>query len=433
MRLNSGERGHDIWPRALRLRPRSRGSYVPPMSNSIYDVAVVGSGAVGLALALAIQREAHVPARVALIAPPAPSGERLRTVALSPGSRALLERLGVWGALLGDAEPIREMVIYDGAPGDAVRLPQLRFEGEGGAALAEMVYADDLVSALSAAARAAGVTMIEGAVETLAPGPFIAALGLSDGREIRARLICAADGARSKLRGLAGMATSGWGTGQWGIVATLEHAQPHEGVAEQHFLPAGPFARLPLKGRRSSLVWNESAEEAQRLCQASEAEFLEALERRVAFDLGALRLVEGPRAFPLEFRFARSYVAARLALVGDAAHLVHPLAGQGLNLGFRDVAALAEAVVGQLRLGLDPGAREPLESYQRRRRFDSLTSGLGMDAMNRLFSNENAALRGARDLGLRIVDRAPSLKRRLIAEAAGGAPSAPSLTRGYGL
>ncbi len=399
-------------------------------SNTIFDVAVVGAGPVGLALALAIRREAHVPVRIALIAP-ATRAERLRTVALSPGSRALLERIGVWDRLAPEAQAIREMVIYDGAPGDAVRIPQLRFEGEPGSALAHMTYTDDLTAALRAGDE--GVEMIEGTVEAFEAGPFVAALRLDDGRELRARMVAAADGARSKLRGLAGVATSGWPTHQSGIVATVEHAHDHEGVAEQHFLPAGPFARLPLKGRRSSLVWNEAPQEAERLCAARPAEFLEALERRVPSTLGALNVVAGPRAFPLEFRFARAYVAARLALLGDAAHLVHPLAGQGLNLGFRDVAALAECVVERLRLGLDPGAREPLVEYQRRRRFDALTSGLGMDAMNRLFSNESGPLRMARDLGLRIVDRAAPLKRRLVAEAAGGGAGAARLTQGEGI
>jgi 2-octaprenyl-6-methoxyphenol hydroxylase len=413
-------------------RMRRGAQYQAMSSNNVFDVAVVGAGPVGLALALALQREAHVPVRVALIAPPAQAG-RLRTVALSPGSRALLERIGVWSAVDAEAQPIREMTIYDGAPGDSVRLPQLRFEGERGAALAHMVYADDLTAALVAAAAKAGVETIAGTVEAFEAGPFVAALKLDDGREFRARLVAAADGARSKRRGLAGVATTGWPTRQSGIVATLEHERDHEGVAEQHFLPAGPFARLPLKGRRSSLVWNEAPEEAERLCAAPEAEFLDALESKVPSTLGAMKVVAGPRAFPLEFRFARSYVATRLALVGDAAHLVHPLAGQGLNLGFRDVGALAEATVAQLRLGLDPGAREPLAEYQRRRRFDGLASGLGMDAMNRLFSNELAPLRFARDLGLRIVDRAAPLKRRLIAEAAGGGAGAPRLTQGWGL
>jgi len=399
-------------------------------SNNVFDVAVVGAGPVGLALAVSIRREAHVPVRIALIAPPA-RAERLRTVALSPGSRALLERIGAWERLAPEAQPIREMAIYDGVPGDAVRIPQLRFEGEPGAALAHMVYADDLTAALGAGAE--GVEAIEGTVETFEAGPFVAGLKLEDGREIRTRLVAAADGARSKLRGLAGVATTGWPTHQSGIVATLEHTHDHEGVAEQHFLPAGPFARLPLKGRRSSLVWNEAPLEAERLCAAREAEFLKALERRVPSTLGALKVVAGPRAFPLEFRFARTYVAARLALVGDAAHLVHPLAGQGLNLGFRDVAALAEVLVEQLRLGLDPGAREPLAEYQRRRRFDALTSGLGMDAMNRVFSNELGPLRFARDLGLRVVDRVAPLKRRLIGEAAGGGAGAPRLTQGWGI
>ena len=263
-----------------------------------------------------------------------------------------------------------------------------------------MAFSDDVIAALRAAATEAGVETLVGAVERFAAEPFVARLTLADGREIRARLVVAADGARSRLRGLADIATTGWSTGQSGIVATIAHAREHEGRAEQHFLPAGPFAMLPLKGRRSSIVWNEPPEEAERLCAGPPEAFIEALERRFSPRLGALSLVGEARAFPLEFRFARTYIAERLALIGDAAHLVHPLAGQGLNLGLRDVAALAEVLVERLRLGLDPGAREPLAEYQRRRRFDALTSGLGMDAMNRLFSNDVAALRFVRDLGL---------------------------------
>jgi len=405
---------------------------MPEAAFPVFDIAVVGAGATGLAMATAMAREAGVPVRVALIER-AGAGERLRAVALSPGSRALLERVGAWTALEAEAQPIVEMAIYDGRPDDAVRLAEMGFSHPRGAPLAHMAFADDVTAALRAAAEAAGVAFIAGTVEGFVVEPFVAALRLEDGRALRARLVVAADGARSKLRALADIATSGWSTGQSGIVATLAHERDHGGRAEQHFLPAGPFAMLPLKGRRSSIVWNEPPEEAERLCAAPTAEFIESLERRFSLRLGALRLIGEPRAFPLEFRFARAYAANRLALIGDAAHLVHPLAGQGLNLGLRDVAALAEVAVERLRLGLDPGEREPLAEYQRRRRFDALTSGLGMDAMNRLFSNDVAALRFVRDLGLRVVDRAGPLKRLLVAEAAGDRVGAPRLLKGLGL
>ena len=401
------------------------------MTFPVFDIAVVGAGAAGLAFAATLRREAGARLKIALIdAAPSGSDGRLRTVALSPGSQALFERLGAWDALRGETQPILDMAIFDGTTSDAVRLEQLHFANPDHAPLAHMAYNDDVTAALSAAAE--GVTRIAGAVAGFAAGPFVATLTLADGQDVRARLIVAADGARSKLRALADIATSGWPTGQAGIVATIAHEHEHEGRAEQHFLPAGPFAMLPLKGRRSSIVWNERPEEAERLCAAPEAEFIAELERRFSPALGALKRVGEARAFPLEFRFARSYVAERLALIGDAAHLVHPLAGQGLNLGLRDVATLAEVVVEQVRLGLDPGGREVLAEYQRRRRFDALTSGLGMDAMNRLFSNDSALLRSLRDLGLRVMDRAGPLKRALIAEAAGGGMGAPRLMKGLG-
>jgi len=403
----------------------------PP--SPVFDIAVVGAGAAGLALAAAIKREAGVKVKIALIGPESPGGGRLRTVALSPGSRSLIERVGAWARLSAEAQPIVEMAIFDGELHDAVRLEQMRFSGSVAAPLAWMAYNDDVTDALARAADAAGVERIVGAVADFAVERYVAALTLQDGRTIKARLVAAADGSRSKLRALVDIATTSWSTGQSGIVATIAHERDHEGRAEQHFLPAGPFAMLPMKGRRSSIVWNESPEAAERFCTAPEWEFIEELERRFSPRLGALSLVGLPKAFPLEFRFARAYVAERLALVGDAAHLVHPLAGQGLNLGLRDVAALAEIVVDRLRLGLDPGAAEPLAEYQRLRRFDALTSGLGMDAMNRLFSTDFAAVRSLRDLGLRVVDRAGLLKRRLIAEAAGEGAGAPKLLRGLGL
>jgi 2-octaprenyl-6-methoxyphenol hydroxylase len=205
------------------------------------------------------------------------------------------------------------------------------------------------------------------------------------------------------------------------------------GGAEQHFLPPGPFARLPLPGRRSSIVWNESHSGAEAMLALDDEDFVRQLERRFTLALGELRLASRVKSYPLSFAFARSFVADRLALIGDAAHLVHPLAGQGLNLGLRDVAALAEGLVPQMRLGLDPGDPDLLATYSRERRFDDVASGIGMDAMNRIFSNEIAPLRFARDLGLRIVDRTPMLKRAFMAEAAGSGNRAPRLLRGLGL
>jgi 2-octaprenyl-6-methoxyphenol hydroxylase len=256
---------------------------------------------------------------------------------------------------------------------------------------------------------------------------------LGDGRTMRARLVVAADGGRSKLRALADIPTVGWDYGQSGIVATIAHEREHMGRAEQHFLPAGPFAILPLPGRRSSIVWNESHADAKTLLSLEPEDFLRELEYRFTPKLGAISLASRVQSYPLGFRFARRFVGERLALIGDAAHVVHPLAGQGLNLGLRDVASLAEIITERLRLGLDPGDAETLGAYQRARRFDVLASGLSMDAMNRLFSNDFAPLRFLRDLGLRLVDRAPTLKQMFITEAGGAGGGAPRLLRGLGL
>ena len=249
----------------------------------------------------------------------------------------------------------------------------------------------------------------------------------------RARLSVAADGARSKLRTLADIPAYGWDYDQSGIVATIAHEIDHEGAAEQHFFPAGPFAILPLPGRQSSIVWNESRADARALVGLEPDDFVRQLELRFTPKLGAIRLASRAEAFPLRYQVARRFVGERLALIGDAAHVVHPLAGQGLNLGLRDVAALAETIVGALRLGLDPGRPAALADYQRARRFDVAASGMGMDLMNRLFSNDLGPLRFVRDLGLRLVDRAPLLKDRLILEAGGAGREAPRLLRGAAL
>lgn len=403
---------------------------------SVFDVVVAGGGASGLALAAAIKQAMGPGVSIAVVDPaasPAASAAPLRTVAIAEGPRRLLDQIGAWEAIAPKAQAILSMAIVDGKARDAVRLPHLNFSAEARAPLAHMAFNDDIVGVLSALCDQLEVQRVVGSAARWIPGNRAAELGLSDGRALRARLAVAADGARSKLSRLADIQTIGWDYDQTGIVATVAHARDHEGRAEQHFLPAGPFAILPLPGRRSSIVWNERRADARALLALDPEDLMRQLEFRFTAKLGEISLVSRVEAFPFRFQIARRFVAARLALVGDAAHVVHPLAGQGLNLGLRDVAALAETIVGEMRLGLDPGAPAPLAAYQRRRRFDVAASGLGLDALNRLFSNDLAPLRFVRDLGLRVVDRAPALKDMLIAEAGGAGAGAPKLLRGLAL
>jgi 2-octaprenyl-6-methoxyphenol hydroxylase len=402
----------------------------------IFDVVIAGGGASGLALAAAIKQAMREGASVAVVDPASPaaaSATPLRTVAIANGPRRLLDHIGAWEAIERHAQPILSMTIMDGDVRDAVRLPHLNFNAKGQAPLAHMAFSDEVVGALSALCDRLGVRLVTGSVARWTSGKRIAELGLSDGRALRARLVVAADGARSKLCRLADIAIVGWDYDQAGIVATVAHERDHEGRAEQHFLPAGPFAILPLPGRQSSIVWNERRAEARALLALEPEDLTRQLEHRFTPKLGEISLASRVEAFPFRFQIARRFVAGRLALVGDAAHVVHPVAGQGLNLGLRDVAALAETIVGEMRLGLDPGAPGPLAAYQRQRRFDAAASGLGLDALNRLFSNDLAPLRFVRDLGLRIVDRAPPLKDMLIAEAGGAGSGAPKLLRGLAL
>jgi len=240
----------------------------------------------------------------------------------------------------------------------------------------------------------------------------------------------AADGARSKLRERAGIVTHGWDYNQSGIVVTVGHERDHEGRAEEHFMPAGPFASLPLTGKRSSLVWTESRAEAARIVALGDDDFHRELEQRFGLHLGEIKALDKPRAFPLSYFVARSFIGERLALIGDAAHVIHPIAGQGLNLGLKDVAALAEVIVDAARLGIDVGQADVLERYQRWRRFDTMAMGLATNTLNFLFSNTSTLLRSLRDIGLGLVDRAPPLKNILIRQAAGLSGDVPRLLRG---
>jgi 2-octaprenyl-6-methoxyphenol hydroxylase len=253
---------------------------------------------------------------------------------------------------------------------------------------------------------------------------------LAGGAAISAPLLIAADGKRSPARERARIKCIAWSYPQIGIVTTVAHTKPHAGRAVQHFLPAGPFAILPLKGERSSIVWTEDKAAGTAIMALDEMGFTAELSRRFGPLLGDVSLAGPRQSFPLDFQIARSFVADRLVLAGDAAHAVHPLAGQGLNIGFRDAAALIEVVVDGARLGLDIGSPVLLERYERWRRFDSALSATAMDGLNRLFSNDSVPLRALRDFGLGVVDQLPWLKRALVQEAAGLGGTVPRLLKG---
>ena len=327
------------------------------------------------------------------------------------------------------------MVVTDSKLEDATRPVFLTFAGnvEPGEPFAHMVENRRLIDALVARAEAEGIDLRATAVSSYDLRSDGVTVTLADGNVIEASLLVAADGARSKLRERAGIATHGWDYDQSGIVVTVGHERDHHGRAEEHFLPAGPFAILPLTGNRSSLVWTENRAEAARITALGDAEFHDELEKRFGLHLGEIKALDKPRAFPLGYFVARSFIAERLALVGDAAHVIHPIAGQGLNMGLKDVAALAEVVVDAARLGIDPGQADVLDRYQRWRRFDTMAMGLATNSLNFLFSNESTLLRTVRDIGLGLVDRAPPLKSLFIRQAAGLSGEVPRLLKGEAL
>jgi 2-octaprenyl-6-methoxyphenol hydroxylase len=452
------------------------------MPRETTDVLIAGGGFAGLTLAIAL-REALGPSFAVAVADPAlgkSHADDERASAIVAAARRLFETLGVWDGVSGEAQPILDMVVTDSRLDDAVRPVFLTFAGEvePGEPFAHMIENRHLVAALAAKAREVGVELRATAVASFLHPPLEgegrprsgrggvngrAALTpprppdggrpspsrggwetpsassqyldvvFADGSVAAARLLVAADGARSQIRQGAGIATHGWTYDQSAIVTTVGHERDHGGRAEEHFLPAGPFAILPLMGNRSSIVWTEAKGEAERIVALPDDAFHDELEKRFKLHLGEINAVGARRTHPLGFFVARAFIAERIALVGDAAHVIHPIAGQGLNMGLKDVAALAEVIVDAARLGLDPGSPTVLERYQRWRRFDTVTMGIATDGLNRLFSNRSDVLRLARDIGLGLVDRVPNLKRLFIREAAGLVGEVPKLLRGEAL
>lgn len=400
----------------------------------MFDVVIAGGGYVGLSLAVALkQGDESISCAIVDPKPMDQLHNDPRASAIAAAASRMLTQLGVWPKIEAESQPINEMIVTDSKLRDAVRPVFLTFDGEAteGEPFAHMMPNGVMMPALYKAAKKLGVKFFApGTADTFRTHPDQVELELADGTVLRSRLLVAADGVRSKLRDLAGIRTVNWDYGQSGIVTTVKHERPHNGRAEEHFLPAGPFAILPLPGNRSSLVWTEKTSDADRLVRSDEFTFELELERRFGHHLGTLE-VDGPRrAYPLGLKLARDFVNPRFALIGDAAHGIHPIAGQGLNLGFKDVAALAEVVVDARRLGQDPGGLDILERYQRWRRFDTFQMGVVTDVLNRLFSNDNDVLRAFRDFGLGLVDRMPGIKTQFIKEAAGFAGPVPKLLSG---
>ncbi len=404
------------------------------------DVAVIGGGLAGLTAALALGAPAaRVPLSVALIDPGDPRQAQTgrkdgRASAITRASRHMFEAMGLWPALASHAQPIRHIAVTDSKLGNAQRPSLIRFANEAASQSehASMIENQALLEVLAdAVAGASHVTVLAGAAaNALVADDAAATVTIGDGRRVRANLVIAADGHRSWCRKVAAIDTVEWTYGQSAIVLTVSHDRPHDGWAEEHFLPAGPFAILPLTGNRSSLVWTEEQRVAQGLISLGEQEFQKELELRFGDRRGRVQPHGERHCYPLILMLAKSFIAPRLALIGDAAHVIHPIAGLGLNLGFRDIAALAEVVADAVRLGLDFGGPATLARYQAWRRADTVMTAVATDGLNRLFSNDQPLLRLVRDAGLSLTDRAVPLKELFMREAAGLTGTLPKLLTG---
>jgi 2-octaprenyl-6-methoxyphenol hydroxylase len=397
----------------------------------IWDVAVAGGGATGLTLALLLRFLSGGALKVVLIDQSDPalrSGPR--TSALAEGPRRMFDRLGVWGQLTEKAQPILKMEISDANLADAVKTTLLSFPAAGGSGpLAHMLFHRDLEPQLFAAATHQGVHIVTDTLEDITYSETSATLRTRAGLSIRTRLLVGADGLRSKTRSAARIPVVSWPYDRTALVFTIAHEYEHDGLAIQHFLEGGPFAVLPVTGRRSSIVWTETSAKAQELRGASQETLCAEIDARIGGRFGEIQIEEGPQSFPLVFLLARRFVGRRLAFVGDAAHRVHPLAGQGLNIGLRDVATLAELVIEQAKLGLDPGAEDLLDTYEKRRRFDATTSAAAFDFLHRAYLLSSPPARLAKRVGMGILDRTDGLKGALLGEASGTTGAVPDLFR----
>jgi 2-octaprenyl-6-methoxyphenol hydroxylase len=400
------------------------------------DILIVGGGLNGPSMALALAASGL---RVTIIdALPRPTRDMAgfdgRSYALALASTRVLAAIGVWDRVMGQSQPMLQIKASDGRAGTGAGPFFLHFdhaeldEGPMGYMLEDRFLRPALLAAMDDCPT---ITQIDGArVVAQDITNSAATVALDDGRTLTARLLVGCDGRDSATAARAGIKRTGWDYGQTGLVCAIEHDKPHDGIAHQFFMPAGPLAILPLPGNRSSIVWSERTADAARIHALDDAAYLDVLRPRFGSFLGDIRLAGKRFAYPLKLTIANSFIAPRLALVGDAAHGMHPIAGQGFNFGLRDVAALAEVLTLAARRGEDIASPLVLERYQNWRRFDTMLMAVGTDSVNKLFSNDNGLLRGLRGLGMGAVSAIPALRRGFMRNAAGLTGDMPKLMRG---
>ncbi|MEQ8605025.1 MAG: UbiH/UbiF/VisC/COQ6 family ubiquinone biosynthesis hydroxylase [Marivibrio sp.] len=428
------------------LAPATAGSAADPTDpgsrapTARADVLFAGGGMVGLTLACALARaglevaviDRETPAEVASLSYDG------RASAIALGSKRVFEQIGLWARIEEEASPIWDIRVADGHPLRGVSPLFLHYDHAEvgtdpfGWIIENRVIRQGLHALAADLSRQTGRLhlMAPAGVERIERGPAVARAHLADGRVVAADLAIAADGKFSRQREAAAIKTTGWTYDQVSIVCTVRHERSHEGTAVELFLPGGPFAMLPMTENRSNVVWSENKDLAPRFLAMDDAAFLSELKTRFGDWLGEIELA-GPRfSYPLSLSHAETYTARRFALIGDAAHAIHPIAGQGLNMGLRDVAAMAEVLVDARRLGLDVGSASTLKDYERWRRFDNVLLAGVTDALTRLFSNDVAPLRLARDVGLAAVDRTPPAKQFLMRHAMGVVGDLPRMVRG---
>lgn len=400
------------------------------------EILIVGGGLNGPALALALAQTGRSVTIIDALdeAPRKDAAFDGRAYALALASQRLLSVTGVWDRVADNAQPMLEIKVTDGHAGAGPSPFFMHFdhaEIEEGP-MGYMVEDRYLRRAfLEAMADTPGITQLNGhTVVAQTVEPTGVAIELSNGESLSGKLLIGCDGRRSETAARAGIKRTGWDYGQTALVCAIEHELPHNGIAHQFFMPPGPLAILPLTGNRSSIVWSERTEMAHQINAMSEDDYLQVLRPRFGDFLGEIRLQGDRFTYPLNLTIANSFIAERVALVGDAAHGMHPIAGQGLNAGLRDVGALAEVLTLAERRGEDIASPLVLERYQQWRRFDTATLALATDTFNRLFSNDNPILRLGRDIGMGLVGAVPGLRRSFVREAAGLTGDLPKLLQG---